>query len=65
MVCFDGSFYDYGIRTNVMKMAYDPEIRNFVVRYETWEAYNVKSKEEAIAKAKADFGNDIEIIEVQ
>jgi hypothetical protein len=46
-------------------MAYDSDVRNFVVTFQDWEGYNCKTEEEAIQKAKDDYGNDIEIISVE
>lgn len=40
-------------------------IRNFVIKYESWEAYDAESKEEAIKMFKADGHEDDEIIEVE
>jgi len=41
------------------------EVRSYVIKYESWEAYNATSKEEAIALFKADGHKDDEIIEVE
>ena len=46
-------------------MTFDPEVRNFVVKFQDWQGYNCKTKEEAIKKAKDDYGDDIEIISVE
>ena len=38
--------------------------QNFVVRFETWEAYNCETKEEAVQKATKEYGENIDIISV-
>jgi len=40
-------------------------IRNIVVEFRTWEAYNVEDEEEAIRQAKAEHGDEIEILAVR
>ena len=44
---------------------YNPKIKNFVIKYESWEAYNAETKEEAIAQFVRDGHKDDEIIEVE
>lgn len=40
-------------------------IRNWVVKYESWDAYNAETEEEAIAMFKKDHPDTDEIIEVE
>jgi hypothetical protein len=47
-----------------MKEIYNPKIKNFVIRYESWEAYNTETKEQAIEMFKNGHNED-EIIEVE
>lgn len=41
-----------------------PELKNFVIEFKDWDAYNAESKEEAIKKFRADHGNDAEITDI-
>jgi len=44
---------------------YNPKIKNFVIKYESWEAYNAETEEEAIEMFKRDGHKEDEIIEVE
>ena len=48
-----------------MKESYSPNIKNFVIKYEGWEAYNTETKEEAIEMFRKDGHKEDEIIEVE
>ena len=39
--------------------------RNYVIRFEDWDAYNANSKDDAIKKFRADHGDDAEIINIE
>ncbi len=46
-------------------MKYDPTIKNYVICYKSWEAYNAHSKEEAIEMFRKDGHPNDEILEVE
>ena len=41
------------------------ETKNFVIKYEDWESYNAKTKEEAILAFKKDNHQNSEILSVE
>lgn len=45
-----------------MDELFDPAVKNFVIHYRSWEAYNAKSREEAIEMFRKDGHKDDEII---